>query len=50
AKITDFGLMKLLGGTSMAAFEASTRVVGTLGYMDPEYYDSQIASPAADVY
>ncbi|CAI5494798.1 unnamed protein product [Closterium sp. Naga37s-1] len=50
AKVADFGLVKLLGGTSMAASEASTRVVGTLGYMDPEYYESQMASPAADVY
>ncbi|CAI5466783.1 unnamed protein product [Closterium sp. Yama58-4] len=50
AKVADFGLVKLLGGTSMATSEAATRLVGTLGYMDPEYCSSHIPSPAVDVY
>ncbi|CAI5964653.1 unnamed protein product [Closterium sp. NIES-64] len=50
AKVADFGLVKLCGSTSMCSSLPSTRVVGTLGYVDPEYYDSQKASPATDVY
>ncbi|CAI5976128.1 unnamed protein product, partial [Closterium sp. NIES-64] len=50
AKVADFGLVKLLGGTSVAISEAATRLVGTLGYMDPEYCSSHKPSPAVDVY
>ncbi|GJP49834.1 hypothetical protein CLOM_g8998, partial [Closterium sp. NIES-68] len=46
AKIADFGLLKLSEGTSVAA----TRVMGTPGYMDPAYYKSHKATPAADVH
>ncbi|CAI7800278.1 unnamed protein product [Closterium sp. NIES-54] len=50
AKVADFGLVKLLGGTSVATSEATTRLVGTLGYLDPEYCSSHKPSPAVDVY
>ncbi|CAI5521941.1 unnamed protein product, partial [Closterium sp. Naga37s-1] len=50
AKVADFGLVKLLGGTSVAISEAATRLVGTLGYMDPEYCSSHKPSLAVDVY
>ncbi|GJP33361.1 hypothetical protein CLOM_g17905 [Closterium sp. NIES-68] len=48
AKVADFGLVRLGAGTSTAV--ASTRVMGTPGYVDPAYYKSQKATPAADVH
>ncbi|KAK1412113.1 hypothetical protein QVD17_33103 [Tagetes erecta] len=48
AKISDFGLAKLNdddGNTHI-----STRVVGTMGYMAPEYAMRGILTPKADVY
>ncbi|GJP80332.1 hypothetical protein CLOP_g10551 [Closterium sp. NIES-67] len=51
AKIADFGLVKLSGGTSMDTSSlAATRVMGTPGYVDPAYYMSHKATPAADVH
>ncbi|GJP56143.1 hypothetical protein CLOM_g15194 [Closterium sp. NIES-68] len=50
AKIADFGLLKLSGCTSMGASVAATRVMGTLGYVDPAYYKTHKATPAADVH
>ncbi|KAF3775387.1 LysM domain receptor-like kinase 3 [Nymphaea thermarum] len=49
AKISDFGLAKLVGKTSDV--EASTtRVVGTFGYLAPEYLNDGQASTKSDVY
>ncbi|KAJ7963120.1 protein kinase family protein [Quillaja saponaria] len=48
AKLADFGLYKVFptdGGTHM-----STRVVGTPGYLDPEYYISSWLTEKSDVY
>ncbi|XP_047095497.1 chitin elicitor receptor kinase 1 [Lolium rigidum] len=47
AKVADFGLTKLteVGGTSL-----QTRVVGTFGYMPPEYARYGDVSPKVDVY
>ncbi|GJP30382.1 hypothetical protein CLOM_g965 [Closterium sp. NIES-68] len=50
AKIADFGLVKLSGGTAMGTTVAATRVMGTPGFVDPAYYKSHKATPAADVY
>ncbi|GJP36516.1 hypothetical protein CLOM_g21015 [Closterium sp. NIES-68] len=50
AKIADFGLVKLSGGTSMGTSVAATRVMGTPGYVDPAYYKTHKATPAADVH
>ncbi|CAI5957262.1 unnamed protein product, partial [Closterium sp. NIES-64] len=50
AKIADFGLVKLTGGTAMGTSVAATRVMGTPGYVDPAYYKSHKATSAADVY
>ncbi|GJP41268.1 hypothetical protein CLOM_g929 [Closterium sp. NIES-68] len=51
AKIADFGLVKLSGGTAMGTSSvAATRVMGTPGYVDPAYYKSHKATPAADVH
>ncbi|XP_015695685.2 chitin elicitor receptor kinase 1 isoform X2 [Oryza brachyantha] len=49
AKVADFGLTKLteVGGTSM---NHGTRVVGTFGYMPPEYARYGDVSPKIDVY
>ncbi|XP_058074149.1 lysM domain receptor-like kinase 3 isoform X2 [Magnolia sinica] len=49
AKISDFGLAKLVGRTSDG--EASTtRVVGTFGYLAPEYLSDGLATTKSDVY
>ncbi|KAI8558259.1 hypothetical protein RHMOL_Rhmol04G0076800 [Rhododendron molle] len=47
AKVADFGLTKLteVGGSSMP-----TRLVGTFGYMPPEYAQYGDVSPKIDVY
>ncbi|CAI7826142.1 unnamed protein product, partial [Closterium sp. NIES-53] len=50
AKIADFGLVKLGGGTTMGTSVAATRVMGTPGYVDPAYFKSHKATPAADVH
>ncbi|XP_047318071.1 probable receptor-like protein kinase At3g17420 [Impatiens glandulifera] len=47
AKISDFGLAKLLGaGKSHVA----TRVMGTFGYVAPEYANSGLLNEKSDVY
>ncbi|KAJ0733731.1 putative protein kinase RLK-Pelle-DLSV family [Helianthus annuus] len=47
-KISDFGLARIFGGNQL---EANTnRVVGTYGYMAPEYAGSGIFSIKSDVY
>ncbi|KAH1120586.1 hypothetical protein J1N35_003746 [Gossypium stocksii] len=47
AKISDFGLAKLLGdGKSHIA----TRVMGTFGYVAPEYANSGLLNEKSDVY
>ncbi|KAL8205963.1 hypothetical protein R6Q57_009514 [Mikania cordata] len=48
AKVADFGISKLLGDGSEGY--VSTQVKGTLGYMDPEYYMTQIATEKSDIY
>ncbi|KAK4361865.1 hypothetical protein RND71_017106 [Anisodus tanguticus] len=49
AKISDFGLSKLMGITNDG--EASqTRVVGTYGYVAPEYLRDGLATKKTDVY
>ncbi|KAH7424234.1 hypothetical protein KP509_12G096100 [Ceratopteris richardii] len=49
AKIADFGLAKLVEKTSEG--EASvTRIVGTFGYLAPEYSRDGIATSKSDIY
>ncbi|KAH9714089.1 LysM domain receptor-like kinase 3 [Citrus sinensis] len=49
AKISDFGLAKLVGKTSDG--EATvTKVVGTFGYLAPEYLTDGLATAKSDVY
>ncbi|KAK6264143.1 Serine-threonine/tyrosine-protein kinase [Theobroma cacao] len=49
AKISDFGLSKLVGKTSDEEATA-TKVVGTFGYLAPEYLSDGLASSKSDVY
>ncbi|KNA14747.1 hypothetical protein SOVF_103730 [Spinacia oleracea] len=49
AKISDFGLSKLVG--TAGDLEASaTRVVGTYGYLAPEYLSNGLATTKSDVF
>ncbi|XP_002965468.2 phytosulfokine receptor 1 [Selaginella moellendorffii] len=47
AHLADFGLARLMLPT---ATHVSTEMVGTLGYIPPEYAQSWMASPKGDVY
>ncbi|XP_010654618.1 lysM domain receptor-like kinase 3 isoform X2 [Vitis vinifera] len=49
AKISDFGLAKLVGKTGEGEASA-TRVVGTFGYLAPEYLSDGLATTKSDVY
>ncbi|KAL2940249.1 LysM domain receptor-like kinase 3 [Bienertia sinuspersici] len=49
AKISDFGLAKLIG-TAGDAEASATRVVGTYGYLAPEYLSNGLATTKSDVY
>ncbi|KAI3937141.1 hypothetical protein MKX01_015356, partial [Papaver californicum] len=47
-KISDFGMAKIFGGNQNQA--NTTRVVGTYGYMSPEYAMEGLFSVKSDVY
>ncbi|XP_028795434.1 lysM domain receptor-like kinase 3 [Neltuma alba] len=49
AKISDFGLAKLVGTTNEGEI-ATTRVIGTYGYLAPEYLSDGLATSKSDVY
>ncbi|KAG6696609.1 hypothetical protein I3842_09G155800 [Carya illinoinensis] len=50
-KIADFGMARIVGGESGDQIEANTnRVVGTYGYMSPEYAMQGVFSVKSDVY
>ncbi|KAJ6715289.1 CHITIN ELICITOR RECEPTOR KINASE 1-RELATED [Salix viminalis] len=49
AKISDFGLAKLVGKTGEGEATA-TKVVGTYGYLAPEYLSDGLATTKSDVY
>jgi serine/threonine protein kinase len=48
AKIADFGLMKAFANEFMS--HVTTMPAGTLGYLDPEYYNTSHLSEKSDVY
>ncbi|XP_075636014.1 LRR receptor-like serine/threonine-protein kinase IOS1 [Castanea sativa] len=50
AKIADFGLSKIFATDDANATHLSTRVVGTPGYLDPEYYTTNWLTEKSDVY
>nr|XP_043615538.1 receptor-like protein kinase FERONIA [Erigeron canadensis] len=49
AKLSDFGLSKL-GSKDKAKKHVTTMVKGTLGYMDPQYYQTEQITDKSDVY
>ncbi|KMS96468.1 hypothetical protein BVRB_9g224610 [Beta vulgaris subsp. vulgaris] len=49
AKISDFGLSKLVG-TAADGEASATRVVGTYGYLAPEYLSNGLATSKSDVF
>ncbi|KAA8525297.1 hypothetical protein F0562_007152 [Nyssa sinensis] len=50
AKVSDFGLAKFFSGTDHHVSHVSTRVVGTFGYLAPEYASSGKVSDKSDVF
>ncbi|WVZ90857.1 hypothetical protein U9M48_037116, partial [Paspalum notatum var. saurae] len=48
AKISDFGLTKVFADDFMT--HITTQPAGTLGYLDPEYYNTSHLSEKSDVY
>lgn len=50
AKVSDFGLAKFFSDTNSSITHISTRVVGTFGYMAPEYASSGKVTDKSDVY
>ncbi|KAL9241769.1 hypothetical protein vseg_015836 [Gypsophila vaccaria] len=49
AKIANFALSKAVSGTD-SQFTVTKHIVGTTGYLAPEYLDSGLVSPMLDVY
>ncbi|CAH9100519.1 unnamed protein product [Cuscuta europaea] len=47
AKVSDFGLAKLLGGEKSYV---TTRVMGTFGYVSPDYASTGMLNEGSDVY
>ncbi|XP_021819342.1 proline-rich receptor-like protein kinase PERK15 [Prunus avium] len=50
AKVSDFGLAKSFSDTNIHMTNFSTRVVGTFGYLAPEYASSGKVTDKSDVY
>ncbi|XP_055822158.1 proline-rich receptor-like protein kinase PERK1 [Solanum dulcamara] len=50
AKVADFGLAKFLSDSNHHVSHVSTRVVGTFGYLAPEYAQSGKTSDKSDIF
>ncbi|CAI7807879.1 unnamed protein product [Closterium sp. NIES-54] len=50
AKVADFGLVHVGEGTAAGTATGFTRVLGTVGYVDPAYSLTHTATTTADVY
>lgn len=50
AKVSDFGLAKIFSSSNPSVTHMTTRVVGTFGYLAPEYASSGKVTDKSDVY
>ncbi|KAG0587739.1 hypothetical protein KC19_2G188200 [Ceratodon purpureus] len=50
AKVADFGISRLMGGDEANNSHLITRVMGSPGYLDPEYYETGRLRHSSDVY
>ncbi|KAH9607350.1 hypothetical protein KSS87_000306 [Heliosperma pusillum] len=50
AKVSDFGLAKIFSSTNPSVTHMTTRVVGTFGYLAPEYASSGKVTDKSDIY
>ncbi|XP_021735583.1 proline-rich receptor-like protein kinase PERK15 [Chenopodium quinoa] len=50
AKVSDFGLAKIFSSSNPSITHMTTRVVGTFGYLAPEYASSGKVTDKSDIY
>ncbi|GAB4837272.1 hypothetical protein Ancab_002174 [Ancistrocladus abbreviatus] len=50
AKVSDFGMAKIFSNSNSSITHITTRVVGTFGYLAPEYASSGKVTDKSDVY
>uniref|UniRef100_A0A803LBU5 non-specific serine/threonine protein kinase n=1 Tax=Chenopodium quinoa TaxID=63459 RepID=A0A803LBU5_CHEQI len=50
AKVSDFGLAKIFSSSNPSVTHMTTRVVGTFGYLAPEYASSGKVTDKSDIY
>ncbi|CAB1119536.1 unnamed protein product [Ectocarpus sp. CCAP 1310/34] len=50
ARLSDVGIARQLDGAGSEASTRLTSLIGTWGYIDPEYQETGVLTPASDVY
>lgn len=50
AKVTNFGLARSVDGDEQGGLQLTRHVVGTYGYMSPEYIEHGVITPKLDVF
>ncbi|KAI4305763.1 hypothetical protein L6164_029110 [Bauhinia variegata] len=50
AKVSNFGLARAMGNEEEGEFQLTRHVIGTKGYMPPEYLENGVITPKMDVF